>query len=65
MKELGCGWIVTKKALLPMDKCRNVDVTGTSDAQSSYPCLKSCALYPESSGGTCGPANDPIYVLEK
>jgi hypothetical protein len=27
MKELGCGWIVTKKALLPIDKCRNVDVT--------------------------------------
>ena len=27
----------------------------TSDAQFFYPCVKSCALHPESSSGTCGP----------
>jgi hypothetical protein len=36
---------------------------GTSDAQFLYPCLKSCALYRESSGGTCGSADDPVRIL--
>ena len=38
---------------------------GTSDAQFLYPCLKSCALYRESSGGICGAAQDPVRIIGK
>jgi hypothetical protein len=38
---------------------------GTSDAQFFCPCLKNCALYPESSGGTCGVADDAVRILGK
>jgi len=27
--------------------------------------LKSCALHPDSSGGTCGAADDPVRILGK
>jgi hypothetical protein len=35
----------------------------TSNARFFNPCLKSCALYPESSGGTCGSADDSVRIL--
>jgi hypothetical protein len=36
----------------------------TNDAAFFYPCLKSCA-HPESGGGTCEGADDPVRVLGK
>jgi len=46
-------------------KCRNVDFGRTSNAQFFYPCLKSCALQPESSGGTVGPRMIQFVSCEK
>ena len=36
-----------------------------NDAQFFYPCLKSCALHRESSGGTCVAADDSVCILGK
>jgi len=37
----------------------------TSNAQFFNPCFKSCALHPESSGDTCGSAEDQFVSQEK
>jgi hypothetical protein len=37
----------------------------TSDAQSFIRRAKSCALHPESSGGTCGSGDDSVRIVGK
>jgi hypothetical protein len=40
-------------------------LTRTSNARFFYPCLKSCALHPESDDDICGCADDPVRILGK
>ena len=65
MLQFGFGRVVTKIPRRFIDRCRNVDLAAVSNAQFFYPCLKSCALHPESSGGTCGAADDRVRILGK
>ena len=46
-----------------IDKCRDVDFSSDEQCPVFYPCLKSCALYPESSDGACGSADDSVRIV--
>ena len=65
MLQLGFGRIVTTIPRRFIDRCRNVDFSSDEQCPVFYPCLKSRALHPESSVGTCGAADDPIRILGK
>ena len=46
-------------------QCRNLDFTWNEQCPVFYPYLKSCVFDPESSGGICESADDPVRILER
>jgi len=55
MLQFGFIRVVTTIACRHIGKCRNVDFSRTSNAQSFHHGVKSCELHLESSGVSVGP----------
>jgi hypothetical protein len=65
MLQLGFEQIVTTIPRRFIDNCRNVDSTRDERCRIFLSVLEEFCAHPESGGGTCEGADDPVRVLGK